>query len=125
VLINRYDGRFCGYYIIVSAEYEQLMLGGIETDKYYAEKAEVDAELSRLNRAYARISDGIEKESVAMKKTAENRRMAQAVTDEAHLSKLLVDLLVEKIKVFQNNAIEIIWKVCGFENAVMETRADV
>ena len=105
--------------------YEQLMLGGIETDKYYTEKAEVDAELSRLNRAYARISDVIEKESAAMKKTAENRQMAQAITDEAHLSKLLVDLLVEKIRIFPNSEVEIIWKVCGFENAVMEAIVDV
>ena len=94
--------------------YEKLVLGTLAADEYKSEKSTIDAELSRLNRAY----DSFKAETAVMVATKssddEILRLAESASGESKLSRAIMELLIEKVYVYPGNRVEIVWKVAGF-----------
>lgn len=94
--------------------YEALILGTVNADEYKADKVVIDAELTRINRAY----DSLKAQTAVMAaaKTSDDEicRLAQNASGEDKLSTALAELLINKVYVYPDNRIEINWKVAGF-----------
>ena len=94
--------------------YEKYVLGEIDTKEYSNLKSQIDIEHEHLDRVYT-----------AWKKQLSFLEAEQAVTDMVHdiakkvtlenkLTKVLVDLLIDKVLVYPDNRVDIDWKMSGF-----------
>jgi DNA invertase Pin-like site-specific DNA recombinase len=83
--------------------YEKLILGELSAAGYKTEKAALDAELARLNASFSARSAEMERLSAA-----------QSVKGKHKLSKPLADALIDELRIFPGNRIEIKWKISGF-----------
>jgi len=94
--------------------YEGLILGTLTADTYKAEKTAIDTELSQLSRAF----ESLKAETAVMvaSKTSDDeiRRLAEIASTEGKLSKVLVELLVDKVHVYPDSRVDIVWKVADF-----------
>jgi hypothetical protein len=96
--------------------YEKLILGAIDADKFKLEKTGIDAELDRLKQAKVTFLKDAEKSAI-------NECLHQTAKDAINarkLNKKLVDSFIEKILVYKDKRIEIIWKASGFDVAGTE-----
>ena len=86
----------------------------VTAENYLTEKSVIDNELSCLNRAF----DTLKAETAMMvaSKTSDDelRHLAETAHGEGKLSKVLMDLLINKVYVYPDNRIEIDWKVEDF-----------
>ena len=94
--------------------YEQMLLGEIGAEEYKAEKARVDKELGRLNRIYAALCQRTEQMRMGDESRAARKRLAQEVTGAGGLTAALVDALIERVEVYPENQVRIIWKLKDF-----------
>jgi len=92
--------------------YERFVIGDIIREEYAAHTSALDAELERLGHIYTTISDYNEK--TAPDKTS--IEAAKAALRSNMLTQELVELVIDRILIFPNNRIEIIWKISGFAN---------
>jgi hypothetical protein len=90
--------------------YEKFVLGEINAEDYKTTKSEVDIEIERLNSIKSASNEKIK----VYENTAEKKKLAEIVNSEISLTKSLADLLIEKIRVFPDNRIEIDWKIADF-----------
>ena len=90
--------------------YEQFITGEIDRESHRTTKADLTAQLDRLKNMVATIRQS-DLDSHAMKTTV---KQAEAVLSEALTPKEIVGSLVEKVHVFPNDHIEIVWKFAGF-----------
>jgi hypothetical protein len=86
--------------------YEQFALGNISVAEYKAAKMRLDADIERQNRVAARQS---EREHYGTL-----RKIARSVIASETLTRALVDLLIDKVRVFPGGKIEVKWKLSGF-----------
>jgi hypothetical protein len=89
--------------------YERLIIGEIDTDTFKAEKAVLDSKLSRLKKtkvAYA-------KDSERNNTSANLLQIAEDSLKKKKLTGQLVDALIERILVYTDNRVEVIWKSPG------------
>jgi hypothetical protein len=86
--------------------YEQFALGNISVAEYKAAKVRLDADIERQNRIAARQNEREHYETL--------REMAQSVIASESLTRPLVDLLIDKVRVFPGGKIEVKWKLSGF-----------
>jgi hypothetical protein len=95
--------------------YERFALGGISVDEYKAAKVNLDAALDREKRAQAALA----KEAMAKAVKIGLRQLAGDVLKKRKLSKELADALIDKVRVYPGNRIEIVWKAAplGVANA--------
>ncbi len=96
--------------------YESLVLGEILPDEYATQKDTLAAELDNSLRVHQAIL-GEHKKTVP---DVESLKAAQQAMDAKTLSDELVDLLVDKVLVFPDDRIEIVWKLSGFINALAQ-----
>ncbi|MDR0936203.1 MAG: recombinase family protein [Oscillospiraceae bacterium] len=90
--------------------YEQFALGKISVAEYKAAKVRLDADIERQNRIAARQSEqAIEREHYGTL-----REIAQSVVGSETLTRPLVDLLIDRVRVFPGGKIEVKWKLSGF-----------
>ncbi len=94
--------------------YEQMLLGAISTEDYKAKKAMVDKELGRLNRIYDALCKQMEQMRMGDESRAARKRLAQEVTGASGLTAALVDALIERVEVYPENQVRIIWKLKDF-----------
>ena len=94
--------------------YEQMLLGAISAEEYKAEKARVDKELGRLKRIYEALCRQTEQMRLGDKSSAARKRLAQEVTGASGLTAALVDALIERVEVYPENQVRIIWKLKDF-----------
>jgi len=94
--------------------YERYVLGEVTAENYRAEKAAIDTELSRLSQAFNTLK--AETAVMVASKTSDDelRHLAETADDEGKLSKVLMDLLIDKVYVYPDNRVEIDWKVGDF-----------
>ena len=93
--------------------YEQFVTGEIDRKAYRSTKADLTAQLDRLKSTIAVIKQS-EIDSQSKKNTADQ---ARAVMSEAITPQEIVDALIEKVRVFPDDHVEIEWKVAGFSAA--------
>lgn len=100
--------------------YEQFVLNEINADEYMSRKAEIDAEIDRLNRVHTSLSEQL---SQNQSKAEAVTKLNEVVSGGNCLSQPLVDLLIEKVRVYPENRIEVQWKIAGFYNGDVEVSA--
>lgn len=84
------------------------MLGEIKADGYKCRKAEIDFEIDRLKRICATLTERIVKEQSV---TDSGAKLCEVVSGEYGLSQSIVDSLIEKVYIYPDNHIEIVWKI--------------
>ena len=90
--------------------YESFVIGDISRDEFMAKKSNADAELERVRQILEAIlsqakANAPDTEAVVIAKKALRKRI---------LSKELVDMLIDKVLVYPDNRIEIVWRLAGF-----------
>jgi DNA invertase Pin-like site-specific DNA recombinase len=93
--------------------YERFLLRKIDRETYLSLKSECSAKIDRLNNQIAVIRQS-ERDKEASRKTAE---LAQTMLDGAITPRELVETLIDKVRVFPGNRIEIQWKIADFAAA--------
>jgi DNA invertase Pin-like site-specific DNA recombinase len=90
--------------------YEQYIIGKIDRDSYQSLKAAITDRLSEFNTQLARHRQS-ERDMVSGKKSA---AIAKTVLNNTFEPKEIIDALIEKILVFPDDELEIVWKVKEF-----------
>ncbi len=94
--------------------YEQLLLQEITLDNYKAQKSGLDQELNRLEQIHSTLSTQTGQMQVEHETQAVRQKLARDITQANGLTQKLVDTLVERVYVYPDNRLEIIWKIQCF-----------
>lgn len=94
--------------------YERFVLQEMGAEQYKVQKSEVDAELARLNRAYSALAAQTAQKQSDNMANAKAREIAVGASRESGLTQALVDLLIDRVYVYPENHLEIVWKVTDF-----------
>ena len=109
-----YEKRLGGLQEEKRVLYERLIIGEIDATEYRAEKAVLDAEISRLAHAVDTLKSEADLLSAAKASGDKLRRVAGAALSTDRLTRPFVDLLIDKVYVFPDSRVEIVWKVGDF-----------
>ena len=90
--------------------YESLVLGNIQPEEYKEQKKTLDAALDRQRDVHEVICEQEAKSTPS----ATAIKAAREALQSDELGQELADLLIDKVRVYPNNRIEIQWKVLGF-----------
>ena len=90
--------------------YESYILREIDRKEFLKRKDECSAEIDRLDKQVAALKAEAQSR-IAMQAT---RAIAERAVGETISHKELVDTLIDKICVFPDNRIEIVWKITDF-----------
>jgi hypothetical protein len=94
--------------------YEQYVLRQLDAEAYKKEKSALDADLSRLNRAFGVLKKETAVMLAAKASDDELRNLAENAIGTGKLSRSLMDLLIDKVYVYPGNRVEIKWKVADY-----------
>ena len=94
--------------------YESLILGKINSVDYKAAKAEVEVEMTRLNRVNSAHIYENERLIAANATNERLQTLAESASNENSLTRPLVDMLISKVSIFPGDKVEIEWKVSAF-----------
>ena len=99
--------------------YEQLLTEEITLDEYKQLKLEMDTKTENYRIQYDKFRKSEERSQLETENTAKIIRTAKAVKKETALTQALADMLIEKVCVYPDNRLEIVWKIKDFctENA--------
>ena len=94
--------------------YEQLLLQEISIEDYKTQKAAVDRDLTQLKRLQSVVS--AQTAQIQMDEKTKNARieLAREITETDSLTAKLADTLVDRVYVYPDNEIEIVWKMKDF-----------
>ena len=94
--------------------YEQLLCHEITLDEYKTRKAEIDKKLERLEQMAASLKR--QAEQMRMDEEIKNTRqdLAQAAASADRLTTELADALIERVYLYPDHQIEVVWKVKDF-----------
>ena len=93
------------------ALFEQYLLGQIELDAYKSEKAVYDAEMLKVKNAYATVTAQAKLKREEQARQSSRQEIVHSIAEADALTSELTDLLIEKVYVFPDNRIEIVYKV--------------
>lgn len=93
------------------ALFERYLLGQIELDTYKSEKAVYDAEILKVKNAYAAVTAQAKLKREEQARQSSRQEIVHSIAEADVLTSELTDLLIEKVYVFPDNRIEIIYKV--------------
>ena len=93
------------------ALFERYLLGQIELDTYKSEKAVYDAEILKVKNAYAAVTAQAKLKREEQARQSSRQEIAHTIAEADVLTSELTDLLIEKVYVFPDNRIEIVYKV--------------
>ncbi|GHV40254.1 hypothetical protein FACS189490_05160 [Clostridia bacterium] len=94
-------------------QYERFVLGEITRDEYTELKADCAVRLERLNKQLAAMKSEIDANKIDPRAIA----VAKSALSEADNHRELVEALIETVKVYPNNRVDINWKIAGFGSA--------
>lgn len=93
------------------ALFERYLLGQIELDTYKSEKAVYDAEILKVKNAYAAVTAQAKLKREEQARQSSRQEIVHSIAEADVLTFELTDLLIEKVYVFPDNRIEIVYKV--------------
>ena len=93
------------------ALFERYLLGQIELDTYKSEKAVYDAEILKVKNAYAAVTAQAKLKREEQARQSSRQEIVHSIAEADVLTSELTDLLIEKVYVFPDNRIEIVYKV--------------
>ena len=91
--------------------YESYQMGEIELPVYKARKEILDAKLLEAKNAYAALTAQAKRDQEAQARKAERQSISKELSAADVLTAELIDLLVDKVYIFPNKRIEIMYKV--------------
>lgn len=94
--------------------YEKLISEVIEVEQYKAEKSLIDTKLANLNLSYSAVSSQTDQMERSTEQKKNRLELASKIKDEQSLTKKLADLMIDKVLVYPNEQIEIVWKFDDF-----------
>lgn len=94
--------------------FEQMILGELSEREYRMKKGVLDAELTRLQEVQAALSTQLSQRQADEQTKNANRLLAEKVVDIGKLNTELVDMLIDRVYVYPQQNIEIVWKEGGF-----------
>ena len=89
--------------------YERFVKDEISAEGYKSEKTVLDAESDRLSQAYA----ALKKTAAARTSDKQLRELMEAAASENTLTIELVDLLIDRVRVYPDGRVDIQWKLTG------------
>ena len=94
--------------------YEQFILKQITMEDYKSQKSAVDSELDRLREIRSNLK--VQTSQMEMDEKAKSARteLAREVVRAGGLTAGLADTLIERVYVYPNNQVEIVWKMKDF-----------
>ena len=99
--------------------YEQFSMNDISVEQYREQKAVYDTRLNNLTQLHSTLVAQTSKMKMDNEEQAKIRGIANDISSETSLTRVLVEMLIEKVYVHPDNRIEIVWKIENFaENAV-------
>ena len=120
------DKAQTGYYVAERSEYERqvealendkqnlferFVMGEIDMDTYKAEKSAYDEIITRTNNAFAAIATQAKLKQEEQERQNSRGEIWSAITESTGLTPELTDLLIEKVMVYPDNRLDIIYKV--------------
>ena len=99
--------------------YEQLLTAEITLDEYKQLKIELDTKTENYRIQYDKFHKSEERSQLETENRSKIIQTAKAVKKETALTQALADMLIEKVCVYPDNRLEIVWKIKDFctENA--------
>ena len=94
--------------------YEKLMGKEITTVEYQVMKKTFDEKIAYAQQQLERCCKQIEENNITAKSNSELKKLAKDIKKENTLSQSLADGLIDKVYVYPNKRIEIVWKVQDF-----------
>lgn len=91
--------------------FERYCMGEIDVEKYKSEKAAIDAEILRTNNACAAVTAQAKRQQEEQVQRDSRNEIWSAVAEASELTPDLVDMLIEKVVVFPDKRIDIVYKV--------------
>ena len=94
--------------------YEQFILKQITMEDYKSQKSAVDSELDRLREIRSNLK--VQTSQMEMDEKAKSARteLAREVVGAGGLTAGLADTLIDRVYVYPNNQVEIVWKMKDF-----------
>ena len=109
-----YDKQIEGYLDQKRVLYEQLILKQITMEDYKIQKATVDSELDRLREIHSNLKAQTAQMEMDEKTKSARTELAQEVVGAGGLTAGLADTLIDRVYVYPNNQVEIVWKMKDF-----------
>ena len=94
--------------------YEQLLTEEITLDEYKQLKLEMDTKTENYRIQYDKFRKSEERSQLETENTAKIILTAKAVKKETALTQALADMLIEKVCIYPDNRLEIVWKIKDF-----------
>ena len=109
-----YDKLIEGYLDQKRVLYEQLILKQITMEDYKSQKAAVDGELERLREIHSNLKAQTSQMEMDEKSKSTRTELAREVVGAGGLTAGLADTLIDRVYVYPNNQVEIVWKMKDF-----------
>ena len=109
-----YDKQIEGYLDQKRVLYEQLILKQITMEDYKIQKAAVDSELDRLREIHSNLKAQTAQMEMDEKTKSARTELAREVVGAGGLTAGLADTLIDRVYVYPNNQVEIVWKMKNF-----------
>ena len=109
-----YDKQIESYLDQKRVLYEQLILKQITMEDYKSQKAAVDSELDRLREIHSNLKVRTSQMEMDEKSKSARTELAREVVGADGLTAGLADALIDRVYVYPNNQVEIIWKMKDF-----------
>lgn len=94
--------------------FEQIVLHELSEQEYRMKKGALDAGLASLQEVQATLSTQLSQRQADEQTKNANRLLAEKVVDIGKLNTELVDMLIDRVYVYPQQKIEIVWKAGGF-----------
>jgi hypothetical protein len=95
--------------------YEQFVSEEVTESEYKEAKARIDTELSNLKRIKSSVLSDIQESQTRKEEIEKNIQAAVEIKKAASLTKPLSDMLIDKVIVFPDNRVEVVWRFDGFK----------
>jgi len=96
------------------ALYEQFILKQITMESYKSQKAAVDSELDRLRAIHSDLKLRTSQMEMGEKTKRARTELAREVVGAGGLTAGLVDILIDRVYIYPDNQVEIVWKMKDF-----------
>lgn len=109
-----YDKQIKGYLDQKRVLYEQFILKQITMEDYKIQKAAVDSELDRLREIHSNLKAQTTQMEMNEKRKSARTELAREVVGVGGLTAGLADTLIDRVYVYPNHQVEIVWKMKDF-----------
>ena len=109
-----YDKQIENYLDQKRVLYEQFILKQITMEDYKVQKAAVDSELDRLRTIHSNLKVQTSQMEMDEKTKSARTELAREVVGAGGLTAGLADTLIDRVYVYPNNQVEIVWKIKDF-----------